>query len=121
MVFLLQIGQFEDFRLIVGKAHIVDSELLEVAYYDPAGLFRLRQISAIAPSLLERGQHSPVRLALPLFQVDLHSLLLDQNAGSGNVAVNIFRGGRAIIVVNLYPFLKFDSGRGLLDPAQVLQ
>lgn len=117
MVFLLQVGKGKNFWFVVGPVHIVYLKGLEIADHDPAGLLRLGQIPAVPPSLLERRQHGSVRLAFTLFEVDLHTLLLNQDASGREIAVNIFRGGRSIAVVNLYPFFKLDHRCGLFNAA----
>ncbi len=118
---LLQVGQQENLRFVIGAVHIVDFKGLEITDHNPAGLLRIRQETTIAPSLLERREHRPIRLTLTLLQVDLHSLLLDQRPGSGNISVNIFCGGRAVIVHDFYSFFKFDGFRGLFSTIDVLE
>ncbi len=118
---LFQIGKEKNLRLVIGAAHIVDMKLLEVADYNPTRLLRLGQIAAVTSPLLEGGQHGPVRLALPLFKVNFYALLLDQDAGCWQIAVNVFRGGGPITVINFYPFFKFDCGCGLFNTAHILK
>ena len=59
-VFLLQVGQPDDLRLVVGPVHIMDLKCLEIADDGPAGLLWIGQEPSIAPPLLERREHRPI-------------------------------------------------------------
>ena len=86
--FLFQVRQLENFRLVVGTVHIVNLELLEIADDNPAGILVMGQIPGISSSLLVRGQHTAVRLLVPFPQVNVPALLLNQDTGGFDVAVN---------------------------------
>lgn len=73
------------------------------------------------PPLLERGQHGSVGLAFPLLEADPHAFLLNQDAGGGQIAVNLFRGSRSITVIDLYPSFKFDDRCRLLNAVYILK
>ena len=88
MGLLGQVLQPHDLRFIVGAVHVVDLELLEIADDDPAGNLVIGQIPGIAAGLLVGGQHTAVRLLVPFPQVDIPALLLNQDTGRRNVAVN---------------------------------
>jgi len=88
VVLLLQVRQLEDFRLVIGAIHIVNLELLEVADDDPPGILVMGQIPGIPSGLLVRGQHTAVRLLVPVTQINVPALLLDQDTGGFDVAVN---------------------------------
>ena len=66
----------------------MDVKFLEVADDDPARIFAVGKEACIAPRLLEGGQDAAVGLFRALVQRDVHALLLDQDAGCGNVAVD---------------------------------
>ena len=98
---LLQIGQQQYLRCVIGAVHVVDTELPEIAHHDPAGLLIGGQIAAVAPCLLIRGEERAVGLHLALIEIDLCAFLLDQNTGRANIAVDEFGGAAACFgVVN---------------------
>jgi len=90
VVLLLQVGQLEDFRLVVGPVHVVDPKRLEIADHDPTGLLGRRKVAAIPPRLLVEGQEGTVGLLVAFTQINILALLLNKNTGCGKVGVNEF-------------------------------
>ena len=88
MKFLFQVGEGKDLRLIVGTVHIVDFKGLKIADDDPAGVLVVGQITSVAAGLTKGGQHTAVRLLVALPQINILSLLLNQDAGVCNITVN---------------------------------
>ena len=62
---------------------------LEITDYDPTGLFRIGQRSAISLCLLIRPQVCTIGLDFSLTQIDLYTLLLNQCTGLTNIAINV--------------------------------
>ena len=82
--------------------HIVNMEFTEIADDDPARILIMGKIARIAARLLEGGEHGAVGLLVAFAQVDILTLLLDQNAGGLDQAVD--KGG----VAQFHAHLKFD-------------
>ena len=112
---LFQVGEQEDLRRVVGAVHVVDAELPEVADHNPAGELLKGHVSGVPPRLLKGRQHGPVRLFLSLVQVNVRALLLNQDAGGGNVGVN--KAGMA----EFHRQFKLDELRGILHAVDFLQ
>ena len=87
-IFLLQIGQSDHLRRVVGAVHVVNMELLEIAYDDPARVLIVGQIARIPPGLLIGRQHRAVGLLIPPAQIDLPAFLFDQHPCLRDIAVN---------------------------------
>ena len=66
----------------------MDVKLLEIADHNPSGIHIVGQITSITPCLLERGQHGAVTLLVALSQVNVCALLLNQNVGVLQIAIN---------------------------------
>ena len=77
-------------------------EFLEIADDDPARVLIVGQIARISTGLLEWREHLTIGLLVALAQIDILSLLFDQNAGRLDQTVN--KAGMA----QLYAHLKFD-------------
>ena len=88
MILPLQVGKSHDLRLVVGPVHVVYLKGLEVADDDPAGILVVGQIPGIAPGLLEGGQAGAVRLPGAFAKTDIPALLLNEDAGVPDEAVN---------------------------------
>ena len=87
-VFLFEVRQPKHLRLVVGAVHVVYLEGPEVADDDPAGVPVVGQIPGVAPGLLERSQEGAVRLGRALVQVHVPALLLNEDAGVPDEAVD---------------------------------
>ena len=87
-IFLLQIGQSDHLRRVVGAVHVVNMEFLEIAYDDPARVLIVGQIARIPPGLLIGRQHRAVGLLVALTQIDLPAFLFDQHPRLRDIAVD---------------------------------
>ena len=101
MVFLLQISQLDDLGLGIGLVHVMDMEFLEVGNHDPAGGHVVGQQPCIATGLLEGRKEAPVALLIALFEVDIQALLLDQDAGRVNIAVDKDGGSSLVVLLSI--------------------
>ncbi len=66
----------------------MDTRLLKVADNNLAGILVVGQIPCIATGLAERGQQGTIQLLVAFCKVNVPSLLLNQDAGGFNVAIN---------------------------------
>ena len=67
---------------------IVDVEFFEIADDDPARVMIMRQIARITTRLLRWCKHLTIRLLVAPAQINVLSLLLNQNTGRLNKAIN---------------------------------
>ena len=77
--FLFKIAQKNGFGFVIRARHVVNVELLKIAYNYPTGLLRLRQISAVSPCLLIGAEHCAVGLLLPGTEINVALFLFNQN------------------------------------------
>ena len=114
-VFLFQFRQRNHFRGIIGAVHVVDVKLFEVADHNPSGIHIVGQITSITPCLLERGQHRAVTLLVALSQINVCALLLNQNVGVLQIAID--KAG----VAKFHRYFKFDRICCLLHTEHILK
>ena len=88
VIFLLQVGQGHNFRLVIRAVHVVDVELPEIAYHDPPGVLVVGQIARVTAGLLIGRQHGAVGLLVAPPQVDVRPLLLNEDTGILDISVN---------------------------------
>ena len=115
VVFLFQVSQIYDMRIIIRGVHIVDVNLLEIGDNDPAGIHVMGQIARITPCLLKRSHQCAVRLFIALAQVNVLALLLNEYMGAVNVSVN--KAG----VSKLHGNFKTDKLLGLAHAENIAQ
>ena len=87
-VFLFQVLEEHDLRVAVGAVVVVDVELFEIGDHDPARILVVGQVARVAPGLLVGRHKGAVRLLIALREVDILSLLLDEDAGFFDVGVD---------------------------------
>ena len=93
VVFRFEVFQQNDFRLAVRVFHIIDVEFLEVADYDPAGAFGIREFVVVALGLLEGLEQGTVALGNCFAKVLVDGLLL--NEGMRRLDIGVDEAGAA--------------------------
>ena len=95
------------FGLGGGAFHVIDEELAEVAYHNPARMLRERQAEHVATCLFEGREVRPVALRDGVARVFVERFLLDEDARGGDVSID--EVGR----IDLHLFFETDESGGI--------